>query len=112
MELFDTGGYTGSWGPEGKLATLHEKELVLNKDDTENILATVELMREISKAIDLNAVSSAYSKSFNAATTDSSEGMSQNIIINAEFPDAVDRVEIQAAFDNLLNRASQYANRK
>ena len=31
---FDTGGYTGSWGPEGKLAMLHEKEMVLNKDDT------------------------------------------------------------------------------
>jgi hypothetical protein len=31
---FDTGGYTGKWGPEGKLATLHEKELVLNKQDT------------------------------------------------------------------------------
>jgi hypothetical protein len=27
---YDTGGYTGSWGPEGKMAILHEKELVLN----------------------------------------------------------------------------------
>jgi chromosome segregation ATPase len=26
----DTGGYTGEWGPEGKLAVLHEKEIVLN----------------------------------------------------------------------------------
>ena len=26
-----TGGYTGEWGPEGKFAMLHEKELVLNK---------------------------------------------------------------------------------
>jgi hypothetical protein len=25
-----TGGYTGEWGPEGKLAILHEKEIVLN----------------------------------------------------------------------------------
>jgi hypothetical protein len=28
---FDTGGYTGSWGSYGKLAMLHEKEMVLNK---------------------------------------------------------------------------------
>jgi hypothetical protein len=28
---FDTGGYTGSWGAYGKLAMLHEKEMVLNK---------------------------------------------------------------------------------
>ena len=27
---YATGGYTGDWGPEGKLAVLHEKELVLN----------------------------------------------------------------------------------
>jgi hypothetical protein len=31
---FDTGGYTGVWGPEGKMAFLHEKELVLNASDT------------------------------------------------------------------------------
>lgn len=36
---FDTGGYTGDWNSiEGKLALLHEKELVLNKEDTDNIL--------------------------------------------------------------------------
>ena len=28
---YDTGGYTGAFGPEGRLAMLHEKELVLNK---------------------------------------------------------------------------------
>lgn len=45
---FDTGGYTGAWGPEGRLAMLHEKELVLNADDTKNILSSVEIIREIS----------------------------------------------------------------
>ena len=38
---YDTGGYTGSWGTAGKLALLHEKELVLNKEDTKNLLASV-----------------------------------------------------------------------
>jgi hypothetical protein len=33
-----TGGYTGAWGATGRLAILHEKELVLNKQDTLNIL--------------------------------------------------------------------------
>jgi hypothetical protein len=27
---FASGGYTGAWGPDGRLAMLHEKELVLN----------------------------------------------------------------------------------
>jgi hypothetical protein len=31
---FDTGGMTGSWGNSGKLAMLHEEEMVLNKKDT------------------------------------------------------------------------------
>jgi hypothetical protein len=38
---FDTGGYTGEWGKSGKLAILHEKELVLNASDTENLLKTL-----------------------------------------------------------------------
>jgi hypothetical protein len=34
IQGYDTGGYTGSWGSEGKLAILHEKELVLSSEDT------------------------------------------------------------------------------
>jgi hypothetical protein len=44
---YDTGGYTGVWGPEGKLAFLHEKELVLNKNDTSNLLSSVDLLHNI-----------------------------------------------------------------
>jgi len=43
----DTGGYTGSWGPEGKLAFLHQKELVLNADDTRNMLDAVSILRNV-----------------------------------------------------------------
>ena len=38
--------------------------------------------------------------------------INQNITINADFPDATDRDEIKAAFDNLLNIASQRAMTK
>jgi hypothetical protein len=38
---YDTGGYTGEWGPDGKLAFLHQKEIVLNASDTENLLTAV-----------------------------------------------------------------------
>jgi hypothetical protein len=48
-----SGGYTGEWGPEGRLALLHQKELVLNSQDTENFLAGINILREIAKAIDL-----------------------------------------------------------
>ena len=39
---YDTGGYTGNWNSsDGRLAVLHEKELVLNKNDTANMLKIV-----------------------------------------------------------------------
>jgi hypothetical protein len=53
----DTGGYTGSWGSEGKWALLHQKEIVLNADDTANFLASLEVLRDIINVIDLHAMS-------------------------------------------------------
>ena len=45
LTALDTGGYTGAWGKEGRLAVLHEKELVLNKEDTANLLKTIEMLK-------------------------------------------------------------------
>lgn len=44
---FASGGYTGDFGKSGKLAVLHEKELILNKDDTKNMLDIVSIVRNI-----------------------------------------------------------------
>lgn len=44
---FNTGGYTGEWGTEGRLGILHEKELILNKDDTINVLNSIDLAKGI-----------------------------------------------------------------
>jgi hypothetical protein len=52
----DTGGYTGEWDSSGRLAMLHQKEIVLNAHDTENFLAAVNIVRDISRAIDLRAL--------------------------------------------------------
>jgi hypothetical protein len=52
----DTGGYTGEWGTEGKIAMLHEKELILNSDDTTNFLASLEVLREIVNTINLHSM--------------------------------------------------------
>jgi hypothetical protein len=52
---FDTGGYTGSWGSEGKLAMLHQKEIILNAKDTENFLHAIEIVRQLASQIDLQA---------------------------------------------------------
>lgn len=109
---FKTGGYTGTWGPEGKLAVLHEKELILNQDDTQNILSTVSLIRELVNMIDAKAASASL---FNLISTPSpnpsANTLEQKVEITAEFPNVNDRYEIEEAFNNLVNRASQYANK-
>lgn len=113
---FDTGGYTGEWGPEGRLALLHQKELVLNAHDTENMLKTIEYIREMNRAIEINAMS--FSRGLDSMiqgggrihTRD--DILQQEVTIHAEFPNVQDRHEIEDAFENLINRASQYANRK
>jgi len=42
------------------LAVLHNKELVLNKDDTEHILSAVDMVRSISKTIDAYAMTNQF----------------------------------------------------
>lgn len=111
---FFTGGYTGNWaGPEGKMAMLHQKELVLNAKDTENMLNIVSMVREISKIIDINAISAG--NGFKATSipnvASANSNIDQNVHITAEFPNATNRNEILAAFDNVINLASQYAHR-
>ena len=112
---FDTGGYTGDWGSSmGKFAMLHQKELVLNADDTSNMLDIVSMVRDISKMIDMNALSSMIASGLTAATVSSSKNdvIEQHVEITAEFHDATTATEITDAFENLINRATQYANRK
>ena len=50
IKSYDTGGYTGDWGTtDGRLALLHQKELVLNEADTTNILTAVQSVRDLVK---------------------------------------------------------------
>lgn len=110
----DTGGYTGVWGEEGRLAMLHEKELVLNKVDTENLLKAVDMIRQIDVAAMQSNMIDTYLSALQRTEMGGAFGaepavMEQNITINANFPDAKDRDEIKAAFDSLVNLASQRA---
>lgn len=116
-QAFDTGGYTGKWGSkEGRMAMLHQKEIVLNEKDTANFLKAVDIVRQISQTIDLNAISSAggFARGLHSAGVKPSQGqdLNQQVHITAEFPNATDKNEILQAFDNVINLAAQYANRR
>jgi hypothetical protein len=114
LKKFDTGGYTGSWGSNGRLAMLHQKELVLNADDTSNMLQAIEIVRKIARVIDLNAANAANAFGMLTATTATTNDqiIEQEVTIHAEFPNATNHTEIEEAFNSLINRASQFANRK
>lgn len=119
MFHFSTGGYTGEWvngDTEGRLAFLHQKELVLNPEDTVNMLNAVKIASGMMEHVfgvngslldRLNANGS-IGNIANANSTDAS--MSQNIVINADFPNANNAEEIRQAFNNLINIASQRAS--
>lgn len=81
---FDTGGYTGDWGASGKIGILHEKELILNKNDTSNILKAVAALRQIvgNSTINTNGIEDALIKSGGAqsqALMQISSGIAQTL---------------------------------
>lgn len=104
-----SGGYTGEWGPEGRLALLHQKELVLNPQDTENFLAGINILREITRMIDLQANAMASPMGFAMPfASHGGSGLEQNVHISASFPGVQDRNEIEIALRSLVNEASQF----
>lgn len=113
---FATGGYTGEWGPDGRFALLHQKEIVLNAHDTENLLSVVEIVRQMASTLDLNAMDmfSNLNKFMvnSVINMQQPQAVDQNVTITAEFPNATNRDEIKEAFGDLVNLAAQYASRR
>ena len=115
LEYFSSGGYTGDWGSsDGRLAVLHQKELVLNSKDTENILNTVQAVRNIESGI-MNKINSMILGLSNLTQTSyipaiaGGSSTTDNVFnITAEFPNANDVTSIREAILSLPNIASQY----
>lgn len=123
MESYDTGGYTGDWGSDGRLAVLHQKELVLNQEDTKNMLAAVQSIRELAPsmiaemrarisgtaAASQSLFGSRYSgmrSAFNRKATE----LAQSVQINADFPGVRDAIEIKEALESLVQTSAQRIN--
>ena len=109
---YDTGGYTGSWNNSGRLAMLHQKELVLNAKDTENMLNTVAIMRGLTYSLGstmLSRLAGATASGYNGSGSGSDGILEQNVHIDATFPNVKNATEIEEALNNLVNAASQRA---
>ena len=131
-----SGGYTGNWNSsQGKVAILHQKELVLNEDDTRNILKGVSIAKDLDnlmsqKTLLNNIAESLFNSqlqnlaalmtemdSFTSLPSEASlftDGSSsdlnveQPVYITANFPAVTSRYQIEMAFEDLKNQASQY----
>lgn len=116
---FDTGGYTGEWNQgegasnhkNGKLAFLHQKELVLNQTDTANILAAVNTMREISNSMQGSLSGIGQMANINNISSTYNPVTKQRVEIQASFPNATDAEDIRQALINLSDKAYQYSYR-
>ena len=114
---YASGGYTGDWhgdgtpeADDGKLAFLHQKELVLNESDTSNILKVVNMVRNMGQNL-LEGLSRKFTGSNSVNNmTNNSESSNNTFNITAEFPNATDVDEIREAILGLPNLVSQYVN--
>lgn len=123
LRAYAAGGLNTVTGPAWLDGTKANPELVLNADDTRNILAATSIIRTIDRntldAMDnfinqstqnmmtnLGSITASYSASVGSDT------LEQEVHITAEFPNVTNSNEIQDAFDNLINRATQFITTK
>ena len=129
---YKTGGYTGTWAngsreENGKLAFLHQKELVLNEKDTSNFLDAI---KEVKSGFNFDNITKAISSQMVDVQRESmrfqnqiarqlntiidsimriDQSLEQQVNINARFEDVRSSQAIIEAMDQLTNRASQAA---
>lgn len=122
-QLFDTGGYTGNWtdgsdtAKNGKLAWLHQKEIVLNQEDSYNILKAVNSVRAMTENLKSGAFDAIISRlndqgSYMIDPNVNSQEIQQQVEINATFPNVKSAEEVEGAILSLVDQAAQYAFRQ
>lgn len=118
LPAFKSGGYTGEWGPSGRLAIIHEKELILNQDDTNSLINIIRDYGKLksSNSMDIlnlsfNDIISKFKSIINKINLNNQNQVAaQQVSIEASFPNVSVASEIEDAFNDLLNRAAQYAS--
>ena len=87
---------------------LHQKELVLNAKDTENMLNAVSVIRALTDSLGASVLSRMAGATAQGYSNGSGSGaLEQNVHIDAQFPNVRDALEIEQALNNLVNVAAQ-----
>lgn len=116
-DKFYHGGLANYTGPAWVDGTPSNPEMVLNPQDTENMLNAVAILRNIVNSLDtsvwntaskmLSSLGSTRTQSVSAST----DTIEQIVHITATFEGQTEAAQIQTALDNLVNIASQRAYR-
>lgn len=113
--ILKSGGYTGDWSEgepadpdHGRWALLHQKELVLNAHDTENMLAAVSVVREVIDGLKTSG-NSIFNTLGRVSQSNSENTIEQRVEISAEFPNVDDASDVRQALLALSDNAYQYA---
>ena len=110
------GGYTGDWAnTNGKLGILHEKELILNANRTQNLFKAFDSLTNPTKVVQnlmsgLEIMLRKQQFSFLDGKLKQAEdngAIERNTIINANFPGVHAAVEIEKALNDLINLSTQ-----
>lgn len=101
---FRSGGFTGDWsGDGGKVAILHKKELVLNQEQTSDILSTAKVVENIKNV--LPSLGRSISRGNSNTTSDSTSSVSNEYNINVQVDSMNgDRDSADIVADQILNR--------
>ena len=88
--------------------------MVLNQEDTENLLNTISVLRSVMSSLSgtMAARLGDIRSGFANAMGGSGDGIEQNVHIDATFPNVDSKREIEEAFNDLVNLAAQRAMRR
>lgn len=116
------GGLADFTGPAWLDGSKSRPEMVLNAKDTENILTAVQGVRALDAStlsmLNKYITNASLAMSFGLGSISAgsvygaTDTIQQEVHITAEFPNATNSAEIQDAFDNIINRATQYITTK
>ena len=120
---FKSGGYTGDWSQgmpgtdNGRLAILHQKELVLNEADTSNLLKAVSLIRTlvgVANSADFNRIAnsvvgagSTSAQLANSVSSGALQSIASNVTNNSNVSNTKD-VTINADFSGVRSADAIY----
>lgn len=120
LTKYARGGLIDFTGPAWVDGSSDMPESILNAQDTENMLQIVNTLHSLDTHALLNSITqgaigmlySLNNLNFPSGVSSDQNALEQHVQITAEFPNATDHNEIEQAFNDIINLASQYANRR